>query len=103
MRINGEEIPARPMSDGHIRTQLDCGTFFLTLHEYDAGWHDELHTHPHGQFGHVLEGEMVLRIDGEEIEQLEGESIFVSGNVEHSSSAPVKTVTLNLYVKPEAE
>ena len=103
MKVNGMEIPALDRGEGHVRTQLDCGTFFLTLHEYSPGWHDVTHTHPHGQFGHVLEGAMKLWVEGGEVDQDEGESIFVPGSVEHSSSAATKTVTLNLYIKPASD
>lgn len=101
MKINGVGVPAKQKSPLHTASELDCGSFYLTLHEYSPGWEDEWHSHPEAQFGHVLAGAMRVWIEGKLIEQTEGDSVFIPGGLMHRSAAPAeKTVALNLYVKP---
>ena len=102
MRINGEEIPAKQRSESHVRAQLDCETFFLTLHEEEPVRHDETHAHPHNQFDHVLQGAMQIHVGGEVIDQSKGRPVSILGCQEHSSAAPTeRTATLYLYVRPQ--
>jgi quercetin dioxygenase-like cupin family protein len=104
MKIEWDQVPGKQMGEGHVRRQVDCGSFFLALHEYEPGWHDQLHSHPHGQFGHVLQGAMRISVEGETLDQGAGQTIFISGNRPHSSAVPdEKTVSFNLYVKPQSE
>jgi len=101
VKINWADVPAKQKSEQHVVRQLDCGSFYFTVHEYSPGWGDEWHSHPEAQFGHVLRGGMRVWIEKEVIEQGEGESVFISGGVKHKSAVPSqKTMTLNLYVKP---
>ncbi len=101
MKIRWSDVPARRKDERHVVRQLDCGSFYLTLHEYEAGWADESHQHPEAQFGHVLEGSMSVFIEGREvIEQKERQSVFIQSMVEHRSAAPTeRTIALNLYLK----
>lgn len=101
MIINWDDVPTQQKSASHRKRELDCGSFFLTLHEYSPGWKDEAHSHPEDQFGYVVQGNMRLCIEGTSFEQGEGQSVFISGELEHSASTPTqKTICLNLYVKP---
>jgi len=101
MKICWNDVPAKKKTENHSIRQLEFGSFYLTRHEYEAGWADEDHQHPEAQFGHVLEGSMTVFIEDEEVmEQEEGQAIFIQGMIEHRSAAPAnRTVALNLYMK----
>ncbi len=101
MKVHWTDVAAKDRSDKHRLRQLDCGTFYLTLHEYLPGWQDEWHSHPESQFGWVLQGEMQIWTGDDAIVQPAGQAVFISGGVRHKSAAPKEqTITLNMYVKP---
>jgi len=101
MKIRWSEVPEKRKNEKHVVRQLDCGTFYLALHEYEEGWSDESHQHPEAQFGHVLKGSMQVYIEGEEvIKQESGQAVFIRSMVKHRSAVSIgRTIALNLYLK----
>ena len=99
MKIRWNEVPAKGKDEKHVAREIDCETFYLTLHEYEPGWADESHQHPEAQFGHILKGSMQVYVEGKEvIEQKEGQSAFIRSMVKHRSANPTeRTIALNLY------
>jgi len=101
MKVQWDEVEAKQKSENHSMRELEFSSFYLTRHEYEAGWFDENHQHPEMQFSYVLEGSMSVFIKGGDvIEQGQGQSIFIQSMAMHRSTAPTtRTVALNLYMK----
>lgn len=57
----------------------------LNLLEFEPGARVPAHDHPHEQLGLVVEGELVLQIDGVEHELRPGDAYHVPGGVEHAA------------------
>jgi quercetin dioxygenase-like cupin family protein len=57
----------------------------LNLLELEPGAHVPEHDHPHEQLGMVLEGELVLRIDGVDHRLPAGHAYRLAGGVSHAA------------------
>jgi quercetin dioxygenase-like cupin family protein len=57
----------------------------LNLLEFDAGAAVPPHSHPHEQLGLVLEGSLVLAIEGVEHRLVPGAAYQIPGGVEHAA------------------
>jgi quercetin dioxygenase-like cupin family protein len=57
----------------------------LNLLEFEAGKRVDVHSHPHEQLGLVLEGELVLEIDGVEHRLGPGCGFQIPGGVPHAA------------------
>jgi quercetin dioxygenase-like cupin family protein len=57
----------------------------LNLLEFDAGARVPAHSHPHEQLGMVLDGELVLEIDGVEHRLRPGHAYRIAGSVPHAA------------------
>jgi quercetin dioxygenase-like cupin family protein len=57
----------------------------LNLLEFEPGAHVPEHSHPHEQLGMVLEGELVLWIDGVDHRLRHGHSYCIPGGVPHAA------------------
>jgi quercetin dioxygenase-like cupin family protein len=57
----------------------------LNLLDFDPGARVPVHSHPHEQLGIVIEGELVLEIDGVEHRLGPGQSWHIPGGVEHAA------------------
>lgn len=59
----------------------------LNLLDMEPGSLVPLHTHPHEQLGYVLEGELILTVQGEEHRLRAGYAYQLAGGVEHGGRA----------------
>jgi quercetin dioxygenase-like cupin family protein len=57
----------------------------LNLLEFDPGASVPAHSHPHEQLGFVVDGELVLAIDGVEHRLAAGDAYQIPGGVEHAA------------------
>jgi quercetin dioxygenase-like cupin family protein len=57
----------------------------LNLLEFDPGAAVPAHSHPHEQLGFVVDGELVLAIDGVEHRLAAGDAYQIPGGVEHAA------------------
>jgi quercetin dioxygenase-like cupin family protein len=57
----------------------------LNLLEFDPGSSVPAHSHPHEQLGFVVDGELVLAIDGVEHRLAAGDAYQIPGGVEHAA------------------
>jgi len=57
----------------------------LNLLEFDADARVDRHSHPHEQLGLVMEGELVLEIDGVAHRLHAGDAYRIAGTVEHAA------------------
>ena len=57
----------------------------LNLLDFDPGAHVQEHAHPHEQLGMVLEGELVLQIDGVDHRLRPGHGYQIPGGTSHAA------------------
>ncbi|HLE45159.1 MAG TPA: cupin domain-containing protein [Methylomirabilota bacterium] len=69
------------------KTLLDKKAGTLTLFAFDAGQHLSEHTSPYDAVVHVLDGQVVLVIGGEEVPTAAGELTIMPANVPHAVRA----------------
>ncbi len=73
------------------------GNLMITIVEFEKGASAPVHSHPHEQISHILEGRFVYRIDGEESILEEGDSVYVPPNAEHNVTALEKGRILDVF------
>jgi len=56
------------------------------------------HSHPHEQIGYLLEGQIVLIVDGQEYTVNSGDSWVIPGGVEHAERVYQKAEVVEVFV-----
>lgn len=56
-----------------------------------------VHQHPHEQYSHLIEGEFIFNIDGDEMHMKPGMSAFIPGDTPHSGRALTKCIFLDCF------
>ena len=69
----------------------------LNLLAFEAGARVPEHDHPHEQLGYVLEGELVLAIDGVEHRLRPGDAYTIPGSVRHGAGCDEPCVVLDVF------
>ena len=69
----------------------------LNLIEFEQGAGVPLHDHHHEQLGYVLEGELLLTIDGVEHRLGPGAAYTISGGVAHSARSEGPCLVLDIF------
>lgn len=69
----------------------------LNLLELEPGAHVPVHDHPHEQLGYVIEGVLLLEIDGVEHELHPGDAFRIDGGTPHGARAVEKCVALDVF------
>jgi len=69
----------------------------LNLLEFEPGARVPPHDHPHEQLGYVIEGELVLAIDGVEHRLGPGAAYAIPGGVEHGAWSEVPCLVLDVF------
>jgi quercetin dioxygenase-like cupin family protein len=79
-------------ADGSIvsRTLVDGDSGSLTLFAFDAGQGLSEHSAPFDAVVQVLDGEVQLRIGGEQVRACRGQAVLMPANVPHAVAAPVR-------------
>ena len=83
-----DDLPAAEMMDGVLRRAVYLDNLMLTFFEFEPGRVIPEHAHPHEQISYVLEGEMVLTLDGQTRTLRAGEGATVPPNVPHGATFP---------------
>ncbi len=55
------------------------------------------HQHPHEQWSHLLEGEIIFKIGDEEMHMKPGMTAYIPGNVPHSGRSLTKVTFLDCF------
>jgi len=107
MLIDWEAITPVELAPGVVQRQVELDGLFAALQEFrqptdpDRPW--KLHSHPHEQAGHVIQGLIELRI-GEETHTLKtGEAYVIPSKAEHGVRILEPTTLLGFYVNPGPE
>jgi quercetin dioxygenase-like cupin family protein len=69
----------------------------LNLLEFEPGAVVPAHAHPHEQLGHVLEGQLVLTVDGVEHLLGPGDAYQVPGGVEHAARSEDRCLVMDVF------
>jgi quercetin dioxygenase-like cupin family protein len=69
----------------------------LNLLEFEPGARVDLHDHQHEQLGYVLEGELVLAIDGVEHVLTPGDAYQIPGGTPHGAWSEGRCVVLDIF------
>ena len=88
--------PAVTTPDGAQRCVLSYGgNLMLVQFTFEASVSSWLHSHPHGQVGYVVSGEINFLMEGREPTCLTaGRSYYVPSNVKHNITTHTPTVLL---------
>ena len=69
----------------------------LNLLEFEPGARVPVHDHPHEQLGYVVEGELVLEIDGVEHRLRPGDGYRIAGGTPHAAWSEGRCVVLDVF------
>jgi quercetin dioxygenase-like cupin family protein len=102
-----DELPAiqpRQIFDGITARAVHGERITMAVVELDAGAVVAEHSHENEQLGIVLEGELTLRIDGEERTLGPNETWCIAPNVVHSGHAgPTGAVVMDVFSPPRSD
>ena len=82
---NLDELDGFELAPGVRAKPLFGDGAMLNLLEFEPNAEVVAHSHPHEQLGLVLEGTLVLRIDGVDHELGPGDAYQITGGVEHAA------------------
>ncbi len=88
---------AIPLVPGVSMRPLFGAGAMLNLLEFEPGSRVDVHDHPHEQLGYVVEGELVLEIDGREHRLGPGQAYQIPGGTPHAAWSDGRCVTLDVF------
>ena len=92
---DADYIPALP---GITRKTLVYGrNTLMTEFVLKKGSELPMHSHPNEQTGYLVEGGMILSIDGEKTEVSPGDSWCIPGDVEHGAEVLEDSVAIEVF------
>ncbi len=107
MLIDWTEITAVELAPGVIQRQVELDGLFVALQEFSQPtdpprpW--KLHSHPHRQAGHVLQGAIELRIGAKTHVIKAGEAYVIPPDAEHGVRVLKPLKLLGFYINPGPE
>ena len=91
------EAAPHALVDGVTMRPLFGDGAMLNLLEFEPGARVETHDHHHEQLGYVIEGELLLTIDGIEHPLGPGAAYSIPGGVEHSARSEGPCLVLDVF------
>jgi len=61
------------------------------------------HRHPHEQITHVIEGELVMEVEGQTMILRAGDSLLFPANVEHGATAVKRALVIDTFSPPRED
>ena len=92
-----KDIEAREIVPGYRARFLHSGAMTFAHWDVDAGAELPLHSHPHEQVAHVIEGRFELTVDGETRVLDPGTVAVIPGGVEHGGKAVTDCRLLDVF------
>jgi len=83
--------------DGVTMRPLFGAGAMLNLLEFELGARVPSHLHPHEQLGYVIEGELVLAIEGVEHRLGPGAAYAIPGGIEHAAWSDGACLVLDVF------
>jgi quercetin dioxygenase-like cupin family protein len=91
------EAPPHALVDGVTMRPLFGDGAMLNLLEFEPGARVPPHDHHHEQLGYVIEGELVLVIDGVEHELGPGAAYAIPSGIEHAARSEGRCLVLDVF------
>lgn len=91
------DAPPHPLAAGVTMRPLFGDAAMLNLLEFEPGAQVPPHDHSHEQLGYVIDGELVLTIDGVEHRLGPGAAYAIPGGVEHAASSEGRCLVLDVF------
>ena len=91
------EAAPHALVDGVTMRPLFGDGAMLNLLEFEPGARVAPHDHHHEQLGYVIEGELLLTIDGVEHQLGPGAAYSIPGGVEHSAGSEGACLVLDVF------
>ena len=93
-----DQIPLEKMAAGIQRKILGYqDKLMLVKVFFEKGSVAQMHSHPHQQIGHVLEGRFELEIDGRREVLTAGDSFVVAANILHAATCLEKGIIIDSF------
>ena len=91
------DVSAIELAPGVTARPLFGDGAMLNLVELEPGAGVPVHSHPHEQLGHVLQGELELTIAGELHVLAPGDAFQIPGGVEHAARSEVGCIVMDVF------
>ncbi len=92
-----EDVEVREPVPGFRVRFVHSATMTFAYWDIDAGAELPLHSHPHEQVAHALEGEFELTVDGEAVLVRPGVVVVIPSDVPHSGRAITDCRLLDVF------
>ncbi len=99
-----DELPSFQPLEGVTMSLLPGARMLANWVRIEPGAEVANHSHPHEQVGLVVEGEVMMTIDGETKRLVPGHCYCIAGDVEHGAVAgPEGAVVVDIFSPPRAD
>jgi quercetin dioxygenase-like cupin family protein len=79
------------------RILAHSASLMLTEHALERGAVLPEHSHAHEQLVYLLKGEIVLEMEGEQMNMVSGDSMVIAPNAKHKVTALTKSLALDIF------
>jgi quercetin dioxygenase-like cupin family protein len=93
----GTAKTSQPFNGVVRRVLAHSDIVMLTEHILEKGAVLPDHNHPQEQLTYILQGEIVIEINGERTTVAAGDSLVIPANIKHKVIANTKTVALDIF------
>lgn len=102
-KTSWDEMNLQILSDNLSRKYVDGDSLTLARINLKKGTVVPEHRHPNEQISWVLQGELLIEIDGEEFDLKEGELLIIPPNAPHKSRALEETVDIDIFTPTRSD
>jgi len=96
-KVAWSDVPKEQLTPTIARQIITGAQAMAGMITLEKGSHVPRHSHVSEQLTYVLEGELLFRIDGNEISLKAGEVLVIPAWVEHEATALVRTVEVDIF------